>query len=118
MREERDRRVNRLLALLCCVLTLLLAGQIVVDSGGVPLPDYLTEAPERLPDEQGILRIPLNSAPAEAFEEISGIGPSLAEAIVSYRDANGRFESIDELIEVKGIGPATLDKIRPYLSLD
>ena len=61
--------------------------------------------------------VSLNSADQAALEVIPGIGPVKAAAIVQYRTDNGAFSSLDELLEVTGIGPATLESIRPYVSL-
>jgi competence protein ComEA len=47
-----------------------------------------------------------------ALEALPGIGPSIAQAIVEWREANGPFASVDELEDVPGIGPATLAEIR------
>ncbi|RAU47628.1 MULTISPECIES: helix-hairpin-helix domain-containing protein [unclassified Pseudomonas] len=64
-------------------------------------------------------KVNLNSANAETLQkELSGIGASKAAAIVAYREENGAFTSVDELIEVKGIGKALLDKNRDKLALD
>lgn len=54
----------------------------------------------------------LNSASVEQLDGLPGVGPVTASAIVAWRDANGRFASIDQLGEVDGIGPARLDKLR------
>ncbi|RUM50030.1 MAG: helix-hairpin-helix domain-containing protein [Marinomonas sp.] len=55
----------------------------------------------------------INSATAEQLAlALSGVGESKAEAIVAYRDANGPFTSIDDLVKVKGIGSSLLDKNR------
>lgn len=54
----------------------------------------------------------LNGATAEELEELPGVGPVLAERIVSYRESNGRFETVDDLLEVPGIGEAKLASIR------
>ncbi len=60
----------------------------------------------------------LNSADAETLtRELKGIGATKARAIVEYRDEHGPFSSVDELLEVNGIGSATLEKIRSQLSL-
>ena len=52
--------------------------------------------------------IRLNSADASALEELPGVGPATAAAIISYREEHGPFSSIDDLLEVRGIGPAKL----------
>ncbi|AHL75040.1 competence protein ComEA [Stutzerimonas stutzeri] len=63
--------------------------------------------------------INLNSADAETLtRELKGIGATKAKAIVAYREAHGPFASVDELLEVKGIGAATLEKNRAKLSLN
>ena len=49
--------------------------------------------------------------------ELNGVGSAKARAIVEYREANGAFASIDELLEVKGIGMAILEKNRNKLSV-
>lgn len=56
--------------------------------------------------------IDLNWALVQELEILPGIGPSLAGAIVAYREENGPFTSIDEVEGVPGIGPKTLDAIR------
>lgn len=61
--------------------------------------------------------ISLNSADQAALETIPGIGPVTASAILDYRSQIGSFSSIDQLLEVSGIGPATLEAIRPYITL-
>ncbi|MCQ4311812.1 helix-hairpin-helix domain-containing protein [Pseudomonas stutzeri] len=61
----------------------------------------------------------LNSADAETLtRELKGIGATKAKAIVEYREAHGPFSSVDELLEVKGIGAATLEKNRAKLSIN
>ena len=64
-------------------------------------------------------KVNLNAANAETLQkELSGIGAGKAAAIVAYRDENGSFTSVDELIEVKGIGKAILDKNRDRLAIE
>lgn len=61
----------------------------------------------------------VNSASAEEIaESLKGVGLSKAAAIVSYRDANGKFTHVDELVNVKGIGIRTIDINREYIILD
>ena len=59
----------------------------------------------------------LNSADQVALETIPGIGPVTATAIIAYRTEVGQFESIEQLLEVTGIGPATLESMRPYIAI-
>jgi competence protein ComEA len=56
--------------------------------------------------------IDLNTATVEQLETLPGIGPVTAAAIIAWRDANGRFDSVDRLGDVDGIGPARLEKLR------
>ncbi|MBV2132831.1 ComEA family DNA-binding protein [Pseudomonas sp. MAP12] len=66
-----------------------------------------------------VTRVNLNSADAETLaRELNGIGEAKARAIVEYREAKGAFTSVDELLEVKGIGAATLEKNRERLSVN
>jgi competence protein ComEA len=59
----------------------------------------------------------INSADQLTLETIPGIGPVTAMAILEYRERAGPFGSIDQLIEVSGIGPATLEAMRPYVTV-
>lgn len=57
----------------------------------------------------------INTATPEQLELLPGIGESRAKAIVELRKQRGGFKSVDELAEVKGIGEAALEKLRPYV---
>ncbi|HGM5582900.1 TPA: ComEA family DNA-binding protein [Pseudomonas putida] len=64
-------------------------------------------------------RLDLNKADAQGLEAgLSGIGKAKAEAIVAYRQANGPFTSVDELLEIKGIGNALLERNRDKLKVE
>lgn len=54
----------------------------------------------------------LNTATAEQLEALPGIGPSTAQAILAWRRQHGRFRSVDDLLNVRGIGRAKLDALR------
>lgn len=58
-----------------------------------------------------------NASAAEIAETLSGIGLAKAEAIVSYREENGAFETVEQLEMVKGIGPATIERNRDRIAL-
>lgn len=61
--------------------------------------------------------VSLNSASAAELDSLPGIGPSLAQQIIAYREAQGPFSSIEQLTEVPGIGPAKMEQLRPLVVL-
>ncbi|MBX8538437.1 ComEA family DNA-binding protein [Pseudomonas cichorii] len=76
-------------------------------------------APHSVTQEQKVDRVNINQADAETLQKaLAGIGKNKAMAIVSYRETNGAFASVEELIEVKGIGKAILDKNRDKLTVE
>ncbi len=70
---------------------------------------------ERLPARQYDFRIDINSASWVEWTQIEGIGEVTAQKIIDDRQANGPFRSVKDLLRVKGIGPKTLEKMRPFL---
>ena len=68
--------------------------------------------------EQGIISpLDLNTAGPEDLAKLPGIGSVKADAIVSFRTANGPFASIDGLLDVPGIGPRLLDTVRDLVAV-
>ncbi|MFJ2357713.1 ComEA family DNA-binding protein [Pseudomonas fluorescens] len=64
-------------------------------------------------------KVDLNNADAVTLQKsLAGVGEAKAKAIVAYRESNGPFASIDELLEVKGIGKAILDRNRDNLEIN
>jgi competence protein ComEA len=61
--------------------------------------------------------VDINSADAKTLQTLEGVGPSKAQAIVEYRQANGPFKSVQDLAKVKGIGDKTLDANRDRISV-
>jgi competence protein ComEA len=57
----------------------------------------------------------LNTATQQQLDALPGVGPVTAAAIVAWRQANGKFTSVDQLADVDGIGPARLEKLRPLV---
>ena len=72
-----------------------------------------------LASENGIqdTLVNINTASVHHLQRISGIGETRARAIVEYREAHGGFKSVDELINVSGIGEKTLDAMRDQLTV-
>ena len=60
----------------------------------------------------------VNTASAAELEMLPGVGASRAKAVIEAREAKGGFKSLDDLLAVKGIGEASLAKLRPHLTLE
>lgn len=63
-------------------------------------------------------RMNLNTANASQLERLPRIGPKMAQRILDYRSAHGDFQTVEELVQVKGIGEKTLAKLKPYLFVE
>lgn len=71
---------------------------------------------EPAPADDG--RISINRADSQQLQQLPGIGPSKAQAIIDYREEVGRFVTIDQIMDVKGIGPKTFSKIQDQIRVD
>jgi len=65
----------------------------------------------------GLPIVNINTADEPTLETLNGVGPSLAAAIIQFRTEHGPFTTVDQLDEVSGIGPATLEKLRPQVTV-
>lgn len=61
--------------------------------------------------------ININTADEDELDMLEGIGPSLAEKIVSYRTKHGPFDNIEELCNVSGVGASTLEKFKDFIKV-
>ncbi len=68
-------------------------------------------------DSPSVSLIDLNTATGQELETLPGIGPVMAERIISYREVNGPFASVDDIENVPRIGPKTLESIRPLVTV-
>ncbi len=73
-------------------------------------------ATDREQEPEDVTKININTATAEELETLPSIGPAIAGRIVEYRSRNGSFESVEGLLEIKGIGEKTLEEIRPFIT--
>ena len=62
-------------------------------------------------------KVNVNTASNAELQTLPGIGPVLAEAIINFRETHGMFQSVEELINVPRIGPATLERLRPLVEV-
>ena len=60
----------------------------------------------------------INTADVAALDSLPGIGPAKAQAIVEYRKAHGSFKTLDDLVQVHGIGNKLLERLRPSMALN
>jgi len=89
-----------------------------VKSSGAPKGEAggKASAPKKL-SKPGEGTVSINSANLDQLQRLPGIGPAYAQRIIDYRTQHGRFQAVDELDEVKGIGPKKLEKLRPFGTL-
>lgn len=107
----------------CLILLLLTAAAILchnidISPSSGPLDPNLMSHVSGLSAEQKFLLsgpVDINTATTEDLIAIPRIGPSLAKRLIEFRTVRGPIHSLDELLEVKGIGPRILESIRPYL---
>lgn len=114
------RRANQTIIAVGVVAVLILTAVWWVRNGGLegnlvehdrPAPHGSREAPARKAD----FVVDVNHAEVAELVELPGVGQAIAERIVEYRKQNGPFQSVDDLREVTGIGPKTLDALRPHV---
>jgi len=99
----------------------LLAGVAATVVNAAPATKSQTEAPvvASAPVSVVVTKLDLNTADAAALQrELFGVGETKAKAIIAYRESNGPFTSVDELLEVKGIGKILLEKNREKLEVN
>ena len=76
----------------------------------------ISMVPVALAEEGG--KININTASVEELVKLNRIGPKYAERIVQYREANGPFVSVEDIVMVKGIGPKTLDVNKDVMTVE
>lgn len=84
---------------------------------GMSLSSLVKAAPAA--DTQASMQAPvnLNQASAEELTKLKGIGPKMAERILAYRKEHGPFKTVDQIVEVKGIGNAKFQKLKDKITV-
>ena len=100
-------------AIICCFFPFLTADRS--ESVRIPVDPAVSSNPDDVPSPPPVVfMLDLNHASTKELTNLPTIGEKMAERIVDYREENGEFAAVDELLNVRGIGPKTLEKIRPF----
>ena len=77
------------------------------------------EGPRTAPaQDPPIEKVNINTAPIEDLMGLPGIGPKTAVAIATYRKEHGKFQKLEDLTKVKGIGKKTLERLNPFIKIE
>lgn len=90
--------------------------QVIIGTAAEPWGEVVGAAPDSAQQGAGG-PVNLNSATRGDLESLPGVGPVMAEAIIAWREENGRFSSVEELQEISGIGPKTFQKLQPLVTV-
>jgi len=90
---------------------------IVLGSALVAVPDAVPDAGQQSSGQEEKKPVDLNTADAETLQKVPGIGEALARRIIEFRNEHGPFEKVDDLLNVRGIGTTSLEKLRPHLTV-
>ena len=103
------------------VIFLLLVGVLYLRASAVADGvDYTISAARQTKEPvtpQALAPLDINTADVESLQTLNGIGPALAQRIIDYRDKNGPFRSLEDLLQVKGIGESTLESFRDRVTV-
>jgi competence protein ComEA len=91
--------------------------RVYVPAVGEALPAAVGAGGEGEGEGEAAGPVDLNTADEAALDALPGIGPATAKAIVAHRAEIGRFTSVDQLLDVRGIGPAKLEELRPLVTV-
>lgn len=105
-------QISRKRALGVLLVAMFFAGNLAMVAAGrvyaQPKTDHQASAP---------VIVNINKAGAEELDKVRGIGPAMAQRIIEFRDQNGPFKTVDDLVQVRGIGGSKLQKIKDQITV-
>ena len=90
---------------------------LVVDGEQIIVPGPGTDSPAEVSGGSGDQKIHLNTATAAELDALPGVGPVIAARIILFRETNGPFKTLEDLLDVPGIGEAKLADLRDHLQV-
>ena len=90
---------------------------VTAASGGVNSKEATNSTQSSSTSDMSSKKVNINTATQEELDTLPGIGPSIASKIIDYREQNGKFNSIEEIKEVSGIGDAKYEKIKASITI-
>jgi comEA protein len=105
-----------LIAMLSLASSVYAVASSKVETASDPKLAHVTLASVMMDDKSGKV-VDVNQADTKTLEKVKGLGPKKAEAIVAYRNEHGKFQTMDDVAKVKGIGKKRLAKIRQRLTV-
>lgn len=119
MKENTVFRIFSLLFAAACVIVILVC-EIKERSDDIFVGGTFeigSDVSENFNQVNDTVKIDINEADAEKLTELPGIGKAIAERIVDYREEYGKFENIEEIMEVDGIGEGKFEKIKELITV-
>ena len=101
--------------LLVCLSLLAAVQQLAGKLGGTTTASDISGAPQAAPTAANRFVVDVNQAPLHELQALPDVGAALAARIVDYRQAQGPFRELDDLLHVHGVGQRTLQQLRPML---
>ncbi|ALX48141.1 helix-hairpin-helix domain-containing protein [Lentibacillus amyloliquefaciens] len=97
--------------------TMVNLAQRVQDEMIIMIPETGSQASGSVIEKSGQDKVRINHAEQSEIEQLNGIGPSKAAAIIQYRDENGPFKAEEDLLDVSGIGEKTLESLKDDIQI-
>jgi competence protein ComEA len=99
------------------MMTRILTAAIAVIALSAPVLSAQSKAPAPKPEATATAPVNLNTATAEQLASIPGVGPKMAERIIDYRQKNGGFKKVEDLMNVSGVGEKSFLKMKPLITV-